>query len=194
MVKIIHEHSYDPDLLPERANILDLGCRGFLFTRHMRQLGHVVAAVDIDFLIPSDEYFMCAISDFDGETGVDKSSPDQQATCMVGINKFRDRTKPVNIVKCLTLPSFMRFVGVDFFDLIKIDVEGSEYQIIMSLEKALAKQLSIEFHLHTGVYGQYEMTLMEDKLKALGYIAVKHELTSEHGAGFNYWDSLFILK
>jgi len=77
---------------------------------------------------------------------------------------------------------------------IKIDIEGSEYEVIMSLEKAPAKQLSIEFHLHTGVYGHYEMTMMEDKLKALGYYPAQHERTSEHGAGFNYWDSLWILK
>jgi hypothetical protein len=179
----IHEHSLDTSLLPEGARILDIGCRGFLFANHFRVQGHTVWAVDIDDL-ERDDYWRCGISDYDGYCGVKKSS-DPQAT---SIDRKADG------VKCYTLKAFSEMVSIPFWDLIKIDVEGSEYEIIMSLEKAPATQLSIEFHLHTGSYGHYEVTLMEDKLKSLGYIPIKHEMTSEHGAGINFWDSLFILK
>jgi len=57
-----------------------------------------------------------------------------------------------------------------------------------------AKQLSIEFHLHTGVYSYPEVALMVGKLKSLGYEVIRHELESRHGAGKNFWDSLFILR
>ena len=79
------------------------------------------------------------------------------------------------------------------WDVIKMDVEGAEYEIIMAQEKAPTKQWSIEFHLHTGIYTQKEMIEMEKKLMLLGYTAIQHELKAEHGAGYNYWDSLFVL-
>jgi hypothetical protein len=194
MIQTIHEHSYDSSLLPERANILDLGCLGFLFTKHMRNLGHATFAVDLG-IFHDEDYHRCAISDYDGDALI-KRNNDPQATRIVKHNfpVLNPRTAE-DLIDCYKLSTFSKkLVGVDFWDLIKMDVEGSEYQVIMSLEKAPSKQLSIEFHLHTGIYGQYEMTLMEDKLKALGYIQVKHELTAEHCAGYNYWDSLFILK
>lgn len=181
----IHEHTVDTSLLPDGANILDIGCRGFLFTNYFNAIGgYNVYPVDIDYLGP-EGYFQVAICDYNGFCTTIKTS-DSQAT---RISKGR-----VGNIHCRTLESFMKDVKIKFFDLIKIDVEGSEYEIIMSLDKAPAKQLSIEFHLHTGIYGYYEMTMMEDKLKALGYYAVQHELTEEHGAGKNYWDSLWILK
>ena len=75
-----------------------------------------------------------------------------------------------------------------------MDVEGAEYEIIMSQYEAPAKQWSIEFHLHTGIYTQKQMKEMETKLFDLGYEAAHHKLTEEHGAGYNYWSSLFILR
>lgn len=192
MITIIAEHSVDMDLLPEGANVLDIGCRGWDFTREMKLHGKKVFAVDIDdlglkwtnFVNRPNLFTQCAISDFDGLCGLMKSN-DEQATRI-------DKTGTG--IDCYTLKSFSKMVGVDFWDLVKFDVEGSEYEIIMSLEKAPAKQLSIEFHLHTGIYTIFEMNAMENKLKELGYEQAKHEYTSQHGAGFNYWDSLFLLR
>jgi hypothetical protein len=93
-----------------------------------------------------------------------------------------------------TLETFSALNGVNMWDLIKIDVEGSEFNIIMGMTRPMAKQLSIEFHLHTGLYSEFAMKLMEARLSVLGYEAVSHELTSQHGAGYNYWDSLWVLK
>ena len=183
MIETIHEHKVDLLLLPEKANILDLGCRGFLFTKAMRDLGHHVLPVDIDELYESQAYYQMAISDHDGRCGVHHTN-DPQATSM----------KEGDTIPCYTLDAFSRMVGVDRFDLIKMDIEGSEYQVIMSLKAAPAKQLSIEFHVHTGQITERMMREMENKLKNLGYEFTSHELTNQHGAGFNYWDSLFILK
>lgn len=181
----IHEHTVDTSLLPDGANILDIGCRGFLFTAHFKATNkYNVYPVDIDYLGP-EGYFQVAITDYNGFCSTVKTNDPQATRISKGIT---------GSIHCRTLKSFMDDVKIQFFDLIKIDVEGSEYEIIMSLEKAPARQLSIEFHLHTGIYGHYEMTLMEDKMKALGYYPVKHEVTEEHGAGANFWDSLWILR
>lgn len=183
--QIISEHIVDMDLLPEKSNILDLGCLGFDFTNYFRERGHNVKAVDIQHLDDLN-YQMVAISDFNGTAYIVKNADKQAVRIQKEVTPYEITSK--------TLPELMKWYEIVFFDLIKIDVEGSEYEIIMSLDKAPAKQLSIEFHLHTGIYGKNEMDMMENKLKALGYEAVSHELTTQHSAGFNYWNSLFILK
>jgi hypothetical protein len=183
MITIIAEHSVDLDILQTNASILDIGCRGFLFTDEMERLGHKVFPVDIDQLPENRPYYRIAITDYDGKCGIHYEN-DKQAT----------RIKEGSEVSCYTLESFSIACRVDVWDLIKIDIEGAELQVIQSLKKAPAKQLSIEFHLHTGIYGINEMTLMVAKLEALGYEAVSHEMTSQHGAGKNFWNSLFLLK
>lgn len=185
MISVIAEHSVDLDLLPKPATILDLGCRGFGFTDELRKLGHRILPIDIDQLPGDVEYFHCGISDYIGFCNILRVGNDLQATRL-------ERTS--RGVSCWTLESFMKNQHISFADLIKIDVEGEEYKIIMSLDRAPAKQLSIEFHLHTGIYGEIEVRMMEDKLKALGYEAVSHVREARHCAGFNFWDSLFILK
>jgi len=182
MISVIAEHSVDLDLLPDLAKILDLGCRGFRFANEMAN--HIVVSVDIDDLGSDHPYLRCAVSDFDGLCGI-INIDDKQAT---KIN--RQGTG----IDCYTLKSISQRFNVKMWDLIKMDIEGSEYEIIMSLNEPPAKQLSIEFHLHTGAYKIFEMNMMENKLKSLGYEFVKHDYTTQHGAGFNYWDSLCVLK
>lgn len=180
--KTIHEHKVDTDLLPENAIIADIGCRGFLFTDHFRRRGHKVHAVDIDELDRPKDYQRIAITNYHGLIGVQKTRDPQATHTTVG-----------NDVECTTIERFMNYHGIDFFDLIKIDVEGDERAIIKSLTKAPAKQLSIEFHLHLADYYPSDVDEMVKKLESLGYISASHELTNEHGAGLNYWSSLFIL-
>ena len=182
-IEVIAEHSVDVDLLPEKAKILDLGCRGMLFTNEMRRLGHEVIALDCDDLGSHIPYWRMAVSDYNGRAGVKKSRDPQATTITVG-----------NDIVCVTLQNLSELTSTPFWDVIKLDIEGSEYEVIMSMDRPYAKQLSIEFHLHTGVYGEAEMLLMENKLLSLGYFPVKHDKTRQHGLSYNYWDSLFILQ
>lgn len=178
----IAEHTVDLSLLPRGAKVMDAGCRGFLFTDEMRRLGHEVYAIDIETLWPR-QHFIVAIAGYTGKCSV-KKDKDPQATRM---------TNGVDI-PCYTIDRFSQLVRVDFWDCIKIDIEGAEYEVIMSLTEPPATQLSIEFHLHTNIYPESAIKEMEDKLLSLGYFPVKHDKTSQHGCGMNYWDSLWILK
>lgn len=178
----IHEHTVDLSLLPEKAKIIDIGCRGFHFTNYFKEKGYIVASVDIDDFY-GEVYYRLAITGQDGRVGIQHFN-DPQAT----------RVKVGDELLSMRLDTFMNSLGYDFADLIKIDVEGAEYDIVMSLKKAPANQLSIEFHLHTGIYGQDKVKEMENKLRALGYEFSQHKLEERHGAGYNYWDSLFILR
>lgn len=181
MIQCIAEHSVDMSILPEKARILDLGCRNFIFANHMRDLGHYVTCVDIDDF-PNEIYYQVAITDHDGRCGIKRSS-DPQAT---SITKGDE-------IPCYTLESFSKYAGVEFWDLIKCDVEGSELGIIRSMKKPMATQISIEFHLHTHVYGDQEVFEMENRLINLGYRPLVHDKTKQHGLGPNYYDSLWVL-
>lgn len=176
----IHEHTIDLDLLPKRGLILDLGCRGFQFTDYFKEFGHVVYPLDIDSF--DRPYYQCAIAGYNGKAGILRGSDPQGTRIMPGCD-----------VPAYTLEKFSEHVGVEFWDVIKIDIEGSEMPVIMNMEKAIAKQLSIEFHLHCGVYSLPDVALMVAKLKSLGYKTVQHNMENRHGAGMNYWDSLFTL-
>ena len=181
MIEVIHEHSVDLSLLPEKATILDLGCRGFAFTNHFRELGHTVHAVDIDDLQHGD-YDQCAITNYNGMCGIIHTG-DPQGT----------KIGPGDAIRCYTLEDYMKLKGVEFWDIIKSDCEGSEVEIIMSLEKATAKQYSCEWHLHIGQSKEH-VALAVEKLQQLGYEIATHELSEMHGSGLNFWSSLFILK
>jgi hypothetical protein len=74
-------------------------------------------------------------------------------------------------------------------------VESSEYFILSDpYFQPTPKQISVEFHMHChrALHDQYYDKCMESLLK--WYVPVKHELTQAHGAGWNWWNSLFIRK
>lgn len=194
-IETIAEHSFIPELFshyPGDVNIIDGGCRGFEFTNEMRRREFNVHPFDIDNLVlfPS-LYYRCAISDVNGMLNIKRGSDPQGVRVSKSNEGFSIAEESVN---CFTLETISRALRIDIFDLIKLDIEGSEYEVIMSMDRPYAKQLSIEFHLHTGIYGWLEIVMMEDKLKALGYETVQHNLEERHGCPRNYWDSLFVLK
>lgn len=188
LITTVAEHKIDLNLLPEKATIADLGCLDFTFTNEMRRLGHNVYPVDIQEL--EGDYHRIAITDYNGYGYINYNN-DKQATSFSIEALQNGRSERI---KCQTLKSFMKSIGVDFFDYIKTDVESSEYQIIMSLDKAPSRQFECEFHLHTGAYCDNQVDKMVSKLESFGYETVSHEKTSQHGMGENFWSSLFILK
>lgn len=175
-------------MLPNNGLIADLGCLNFIYTNEMRRLGHIVYPVDIQQM--DGDYYRIAITDYDGYGYVIYNN-DKQATMF---SQFDQKTARSERIKCRTLKSFMEDLQIEMFDLIKMDVESSEWQIVMSLDSPPARQVEIEFHLHTGAYFENDVNAMVSKLQSLGYIVADHQKTSQHGCGMNYWSSLFILK
>lgn len=191
IIETIAEHNVDVSLLPDHAVILDLGCLNFIFCNEMRRRGHIVYPVDIQDIPDMDTlYSRVAITDYDGYGYVIHSN-DKQATMF---SQFDQKNVRSERIKCRTLKSFMKDLQIEMFDLIKMDVESSEWQIIMSLDSPPAKQLSIEFHMHTGAYGDEDVYQMVSHLRRLGYEIASHQKTSQHGLPPNYWSSLFILR
>lgn len=177
----VAEHTYDETLLPEReAMILDAGCGDFEFMEHFVKQGHNVLAVDIrDF---GKYAWRLAITGKNGRVGI-KHDSDGQATKVVDGDEIRS----------YTIQEFARINDIEMFDLIKLDIEGSEIDAILAMTRPMGRQITVEFHMHCGQKRE-DVDKAVDYLHSLGYITVQHELTDQHCAGFNYWNSLFKLS
>jgi hypothetical protein len=187
MIETIAEHKIDFDYISPKGWILDIGCLGFAFYKHMKLLGYNVIGVDIQILPNEFPYNRVAISNTNGVAYIEYNH-DKQAT------RLSKKETPYPI-QCETIERFSEhYCMTKPWDLIKLDCEGSEYDIIMGLEYAPAKSLSIEFHMHTDVYGEKEVKQMIEKLISLGYKVVSHEKSIMHGLKPNYWSSLFIMS
>lgn len=196
-IQVIAEHSVDMDLLPERGNILDAGCRGFGFSNWFNLAGHRVFTVDADpYVQPngglnSQNHYNVAITNYTGNCYLVRSS-DPQATKIEPMI-----SEEFAIVRgstpCYTLKELTRTLSVGYWDLIKLDIEGSEREVLMSMDKPYARQLSIEFHAHCA-YDLETIDRLVAKLEGIGYIAIQHKIERRHGLGLNAWDSLFVLK
>lgn len=183
MLKTFAEHTLDTSLLKRGCTVLDVGCRGFDFGDEMREWFQAkVYEVDIDDLGRSRNYYRCGIATFGGWGGVgDERDPDSR--------RLVDGTR----IKVFTIESFRAFVGVNHWDVIKLDCEGSEYDILWNLKSPPATQITVEFHQHTPA--RRTETFIAALIKKLEqwYRVRRHRLYGKPGS-LNYWDSLFTLK
>jgi len=180
----IEEHSFDESLLPFKANILDLGCRGFVFTDALKELEHSVYSVDIGEENSEGlkrKYFRIGISHENGWCGATKER-DPDATSM----------KEGKDMMMMTLDKFKDHANVDHWHLIKMDIEGAEYEILKQATHPIADQVSVEFHAHCGQTKE-QLDELLDMLEEFYYI---HNRVWEpaHSLNENFWDILLIAK
>jgi len=181
-IVVIAEHSIDEGRLPAHANILDAGCRDFTFYHAMRDLGHNVYPVDIDVLETDIPYFRVALSHEDGECGIEYSR-DPQAT----------RLRRGSGTRMMTLDSFSAMVGVEKWDLIKLDIEGAEYEILKNAKHPIASQVSVECHCHSTDQTQRMWDELMEQLSDY-YLIFGKVWEPRHGTHPSYWDILLIAK
>lgn len=188
-IQIIAEHSVDLDII-SGGICIDAGCRGFQFSEAMKAHGCEVWAFDMeDFEAPDGIiYKKMAVSNWTGG-GFFKDTIDAQAKYLItgaGI--------PVDVININDLYAEFDRIGKTV-DVLKLDVEGTEYFLLSDPKfQPVPKQISVEWHMHCHkqIHDIYYPDCMRNLLKH--YEPVKHELTQAHGAGNNYWDSLFIRR
>lgn len=187
-IQTIAEHSIDLDIL-SGGICIDAGCRGFQFSEAMRDLGCEVVALDLEDMEPENpegiHFMKGALMVEPGEYHYVQTK-DQQA-------KFISNTGVrVNGVGIRYLYEDLISSG-KAIDILKLDIEGTEYFLLSDPNfQPIPKQISVEFHMHChrALHDQYYNKCMENLLKH--YQPVKNDLTQAHGAGWNYWDSLFV--
>ncbi len=193
-------HTVDLDLIPDSPLVLDVGCRDFLFCEQLlryREFGSITA-IDPSPEINEDMDERIAFISV-ALVGKERHMA-LLAMHSTGEGNFLCDDVPwfadAAAVKCITLPKLMEKCGVKFWDVVKLDCEGSEFGILENWPGPVAQQISIEFHDWTGPWegyaaGDYYERLFAGPLK--DYDVVQHEL-SKQGEGLGHWDTLLRLR
>lgn len=195
MIQTIGEHTVDTSLLTGEWCI-DVGCRGFGFSKGVRDLGELVLAYDVDDLEDPKEkdifFIRSAVSNYDG-SAVINFTRDKQATNIIG-GKINGEESAV--VNCIDLNAiYKRILSAKKIDVLKLDCEGSEYHILSDPNfNPVPLQITVEFHEHCQkqLHDQLFEKCKENLLKY--YTPIKFDRYAAHGAGMNYWDCLFVRK
>ena len=187
MIITVEEHSFDQSRLNDHSTVLDIGCRGFMWSAAVKDMFHCrVVSVDADPDIcppPGFDYHNLALSTSD--------SP-------VTFYSFGNGTGSYTS-ECGPRPAVCEEFQVDTicpegdWSLIKLDCEGAEWDWLMSLDEPPADQLSIEFHLHVFPRSAEEIKNMWYQLNRW-YTIHNWKMERKHGCSENMWDVVCVKK
>lgn len=189
------EHTIDADRLTG-GWVLDAGCRDFAFSRQMAELGCRVIALDADPtvedpLLGGIRFYNFAL---DAETGEREivMTADPQARHFAGLYTGSPAVERRR-VQAVTVLQMMRSLGIDCWDVVKLDIEGAEYEILRRWSGPIARQISVEFHEHCA---QRPPELYAEIFQHLGswYDVVQHEKEARHCLPPNWFDTLLVLR
>jgi hypothetical protein len=185
-IQVIHEHSVDIDLL-SGGICIDAGCRGFLFSEAMRDLGLKVLSFDLeDMQAPAGVLFQKGAVGHETKMVFYKDTADAQAKFITDFG--------IGVMQW-SLNDLYKGMHNEVIDVLKLDIEGSEYPILSDPNfQPIPKQISVEFHehAHKELHDKYFTACMANLERY--YVTVKHDRYKAHGCGFNWWDSLFIRR
>lgn len=195
-------HTIDVDRLQHDAVVLDVGCRGFGFSKDILRFCRdgVVIALDpapdvLDPCIASCKYMSLAlVGDNRARAGFAHFS-NGDGDFITHAQGFYDAE--MMHVSCVNIQHLSIMHGVEKWDAVKLDCEGSEFQILENWPGPIADQISVEFHDWQDKEkrdGNYYETLFE-MLGKFGYRVIQHELSDISGRGaVGHWDSLLVLS
>jgi hypothetical protein len=180
------------DLLT-KGPVLDAGARGFVFSKWFSERGHEAYACDPspDIVVP--EY----VHHFDRVALASRKWP-----LHVGLNLEGDPgawyvvpamyRHPAKVVPTWNLHVNWGWTERNPWDVIKLNIEGAEYDILDDFPGPIARQIVVSFHEHTPrARGRAECDRLIAKMgqwyKAFNVVWEKRYCCSE-----NYWDVLFI--
>src|SRR5437868_4699750 len=156
----IEGHTFLPGLLGADAVVVDLGANTGRFSAKMiakygcrsyaaepspqiwRQIPEMVGL----------HKFNVAISGKDGPLHFNISD---NSECSSQYSKNYGKSIEQIEVEGVRISTFLKRIGVTAIDMLKIDIEGSEFDVLADLSPALlknVKQMSVEFHVGVGEY------------------------------------------
>jgi FkbM family methyltransferase len=203
----IKEHTIEESIIDKNGWVLDLGCVNFAFSLEIKKYCDNVICVDPnpnikeipdgviyeniaithDENLTEDIYYL-----YDDISGNSLLNPSNDTCRLLGEQK----------INLTTIKKLMLKYNIEKFELIKFDIEGSEYSILENLDWGVSKQFSVEFHDFRGMNPHYPNNeIYYDKLldKIKNKFDVISHTNTHHpgfplGMGYNYWDSLFVEK
>ena len=207
-LKKICGHTIDVDLLPQSGWVLDVGCRDFGFSREILRLrgGMLALAFDPDPEVKAPSTPRIAFASgavtgaFDGQWAF---VAEGEASHLI---RFGERPKQTALsfpVYCVSIGNLVSGGPAPLgtwlpkrYAVVKLDCEGSEFEILEHWPYRMADQISVEFHDYLD-----RRRWNDDYFKALfdgplmNYRVVQHELTPVGpGNTLSHWDSLLVLR
>lgn len=201
----IDEHTFDETLI-KSGWVIDAGCRGWNFTNEVRSilwnrwkpmvsLCNNIYAVDIENftnVLEGIKFNQAALTATPGQTEAYYFG-NGTGNFIKGVNQepqnLPDRPVKVETVPCITLQDIYNEIGTDI-DLLKLDIEGSEYEILANIEP-IPRQITVEMHehCHPDLHKKYIEPVMDHLCKY--YHCTLH---IRDWPRYHYMDCLFIRK
>jgi FkbM family methyltransferase len=200
-------HTVDLDLLPEAPIVLDAGCRWFDFTTALqirRKDARVIAIDPAQDVVPPVMESRGALPFFTfHQAALVGTGRAQQrlAHFSTGEGDFLttqgyfpgwDIQPKIYDVECFNIGELMLMHDIKHWDLVKLDIEGSEFGVLENWPGPVATQISVEFH--DWDKPQYNGDYYDRLWKALpSYKVIQHNLSLQ-GSGMGHWDTLLTLR
>lgn len=171
--------------------VLDAGCRGNRFGKYFRDKGHQV--IGIDPAPDSDGEFRFALVSPDNTGIMDLVMTEDKEARYISSGPVTGEGRQTVEVQCLSIDELSEIFKISLWDVLKLNIEGSECEVLSSLTRPVARQIVCSFHMHTGRQTE------DDILRAVRnlhqwYDTLQHKKDERFCAGMNYWDSVFILR
>ena len=184
----VDNHTFCPDLLT-KGPILDAGSRGLRLSKWFAERGHRVIALDAgeDERADGVTFYKLALvgSKLAGKYARLIRTDDLEARYISPAEDAQGDRVPTS-----TLRNLSALMGVEKWDLIKLNIEGSEYDILDEIDGPIARQIVFSFHEHTGrARGREECDRIIRKLSAW-YDVHNQVWEQRYGCSNNYWDVL----
>jgi len=200
----LHEHTIEESIIDKKGWVLDLGCINFGFSLAMKEYCDNIICIDPNptiVNIPLGIHYEKAAIVIDDKSEVDYFIySDIQSYSLLNPKQDWCSLERVEKIKCLNFKSIMNKYGIEKFELIKFDIEGSEYEILSQMDWSITKQVSVEFHdfrfmnphyPHNELYYESLLEKLNGKFKVMQHKKTDHP-GFPLGYGSNYWDSLFV--
>jgi hypothetical protein len=200
LIEIIDNHSVRTDLLT-KGTVIDAGARGFRFAKELAWRGCRVIALDPDWEVTDPKHinidflnvglFWPPMDAFAERWLV--MTPDAEARYTSTQQVMGVTTVKVGMVSLEHIRKAMQ-IKTWPLDVLKLNVEGDEYEILESMRAPVARQIVVSFHEHTArARGDEAIQRIVEHL-GQWYTPVQHVKDERYCAGSNFWDTLLILK
>jgi FkbM family methyltransferase len=196
-INIMGHNIYD-NFLNDELTVIDLGaCQGE-FIKPLEEAFKIKKAILVEVNLtnfntledkPYIKRYYNAIGANDGESIIFNIDPHSPYNASKDFNWFNGIQQEVQTISLETL---CKENDIDFIDILKIDIEGSEYEVLENISDDLLSkidQITVEFHDFIDPELRPRTTKIIDRLTSLGFNYINSGTTQ--ASGTEYYDVLF---